>query len=247
VTRLLPFAAIVALVLPAAARGDELPTKLWSEYPLVQEVERSSTPGLGPLLPPADSGTASGRERAPTWAIWGAAMSASLVALLLVTGLVRPAPIGSRSGREQTARRRGPELAPRADESRILAQYAAGPPRRLDPPDERWRSIVMRTGLLRGRYVVLEGEPHDAQRTITTSRSFWSMGGERIRSRRAEDAWDELLDALRSSGWQPDPNWHSDFYVLLLPVEPEPTVSIVPTVGAYGRAADDLDDTRTAR
>jgi hypothetical protein len=35
VSRVLVLATLVALVLPAAARGDELPTKLWAEYPLV--------------------------------------------------------------------------------------------------------------------------------------------------------------------------------------------------------------------
>jgi hypothetical protein len=169
-------------------------------------------------------------------------MSACFVALLLVTGLMRPVPIGSREDREPSAHEGEPAL-PRVEESRILAQYASATPlARLEDEDDSWRSIVVRTGLLRGRYVVLEGEPHDTQRAIATSKSFWSVGGDRIRGRLAEDAWDELVNDLRSSGWEPDPNWHSDFYVLLQPIEPEPTLSIVPTLGAYGRAGDASDD-----
>jgi hypothetical protein len=243
VRRLLALVVVVGFALsvpPAMAQRDVMPKELWSAYPLVQEVERSSTPSLGPLLPTDESGTAPGSESAPNWAIWGAAMSACLVALLLVTGLIRPVSTGPRAGREPSASQRDPALVPRADESRILAQYASAPPHvRLDVQDEEWRSIVMRTGLLRGRYVVLEGEPHDTQRAIATSRSFWSLGGERIRGRLAEDAWDELLNDLRSSGWEPDPDWHSDFYVLLQPVEPEEPASIISTLEAYGGTVED--------
>jgi hypothetical protein len=234
--RLLACAALVVLVLPAAARGDELPTELWSEYPLVQEVERTSTPSLGELLPPSSPDTAPAPEGAPTWAIWGAAMTAVVLALLLVAGHL-PAAAGRLGRRGRSTPWRSSDPVPRP---RVLAQYAPRPPRAL--PDEQgapWRSIVTRTGLLRGRYVVLEGEPHDEQQTIARSKGFWSVGSRRIRSRLAEDAWDDLLNDLRASGWEPDPDWHSDFYVLLQPVEPEPTVSIVPTLDAYGRPEND--------
>jgi hypothetical protein len=241
VRRLFVLAVLVALALPAAARADELPTKLWAEYPLEQEFERSSTPVLGPLLPRDDSAADPGSEPTSTWAIWGAAMSACLVALLMASRLLRPVPNTRERDRETPTRFRQPGLGPRSAESGVMAQYAPlPPPALLDVRDEHWRSIVMRTGLLRGRYVVLEGEPLDDQRAIAASRSFWSIGG--ARTRMAEDAWDDLLNELRTAGWEPDPNWHSDFYVLLQPVAPEPTASIVPTLGAYGRTADDSDD-----
>ena len=52
-------ATSVALVLAAtaSAQAEKPPTELWSEYPLVQEVERSGSPSIGPFLPPVDPGT----------------------------------------------------------------------------------------------------------------------------------------------------------------------------------------------
>jgi hypothetical protein len=235
--RLLALSVLVALalaVLAAPAQGDEMPTELWAEYPLVQDVERASTPNLGPFLPPSDDSTAPGSETTANWAIWGAAMTACLLALLLVTRLVRPAPpVRLGRGSQPVGRPAGS----------TLAQYAPPPSLVLvDAPEAPWRSIVKRTGLLRSQYVVLEGETPDDQHTVATSRSFWHIGGADARERVAEDAWDDLLNELRTSGWEPDPTRRSDFYVLLQPVAPEPAASIVPTLGAYGRAADDSDD-----
>lgn len=250
--RLLAAAVLVALVLPAAAHGDEVPKKLWSEFPLVQEVERSSTPSLspdlspdlspslGPLLPPDESGPAPGGEGGADWAIWGAALAAGLLALLVATRVVRPVSGARRGDREEAVQLRPHNHPVPAPEGSTLAQYAPSPSLILaDAPEAPWRSVVRRTGLLRSRYVVLEGESADDQHAVASSKGFWSIGGADARERSAEDVWDELVNELRASGWEPEPTRRSDFYVLLKPVEPEEPASIVSTLEAYGGTVDD--------
>jgi hypothetical protein len=223
--------AALALMLAtaAAAQGEEMPTELWSEYPLVQDIERSSTPSVGPFLPPTPSGTDPGSGDAPPWGMWALVAAAGMAALLVATRLVRTAP----------AVRPHPQHLPRASSPRALAQYAPSTSLVLaDAPAEPWRSVVRRTGLLRSRYVVLEGQSAGEQEAVTASRSFWNVGGPEMRERVAEDAWDDLMNDLRASGWEPEPTRRSDFYVLLQPVAPW----IVPTLEVYGRSADDSDE-----
>jgi hypothetical protein len=245
VTRFVAFVGVAAtaliLAVPAAAQTEEMPTELWSEFPLMQEVERTSTPSIGPFLPPTDSGTDPVSGDAPPWGMWALVTAAGLFALLVATRLARrPAPAAP--GREAVQLRPHPHDLPRPSSSTAPAQYAPSPSLVLaDASDAPWRSVVRRTGLLRSRYVVLEGESPGEQETIATSKSFWNVGGAELRERTAEDAWDDLVNDLRASGWQPDPRRRSDFYVLLQPVEPEPS-SIVPTLEPYGRAGDDSDD-----
>jgi hypothetical protein len=225
---------------PAGAQGDQMPTKLWSAYPLVQEVERSSTPSLDPILPPDDSGTAPGPEGAPSWGIWGAAMAACLLALLFATRLLRPVPNPRADARGGTAQLRPQAQRTPQPEASTLGQYAPSPSLMLaDAPEAPWRSVVMRTGLLRSRYVVLEGDSPEGQHAVAASRSFWSIRGAGAQERVAEDVWDDLMNDLRASGWEPDPTRRSDFYVLLQPVEPEEPVSIVSTLEAYGGTVEE--------
>jgi hypothetical protein len=234
-------AAALVLATAAAAQGEEMPTELWSEFPLVQDVERSSTPSIGPFLPPTDSGTDPVSGDAPRWGMWALVAAAGLFALLVATRLARTAPATRPRARDDAVRLR-PHHLPRPSTSKTLAQYAPSPSLVLaDAPEEPWRSVVRRTGLLRSRYVVLEGQSPAEQEAIAMSKSFWNVGGAGMRERVAEDAWDDLMNDLRAAGWEPDPTRRSDFYVLLQPVhaEEEEASSIVPTLEAYGRAADD--------
>ena len=234
--------AILALVAAApAAQADEFPTELWSEYPLAPEVEQRGVPELGPFLPPSDPTTIPASDDASPWGVPLLAAALALVALLVATRLTRPAPASGARDRSQPVQLR-PDARPRSSFSPPLAQYAPSPSRVLvDAPEEPRRSIVRRTGLLRSRYVVLERQSPSEQDEVAASRSFWSVGSASLRDRLAEDAWDELMNDLRVSGWEPDPTRRSDFYVLLQPVEPEDAASIVPTIEAYGRAGDSED------
>ena len=234
--------AALALTTAAAAQREGMPTRLWSEFPLVQDVERSSTPTVGPFLPPSPSGTDPGSGDAPPWGLWAVAAAGGMVALLVATRLTRTTPAARRGGREEPVRLR-PQHRPRSPSSRALAQYAPALSLVLeDAPEEPWRSVVRRTGLLRSRFVVLDGQSSGLQQPIAASRSFWNLGGGEMRERLAENAWDDLMNDLRAAGWEPDPVRRSDFYVLLHAVEPEEASSIVPTLEAYGRAADDADE-----
>jgi hypothetical protein len=236
-------ASALLLAAPAAAQDGGMPTELWSEYPLVQTVERTSQPGLGPFLPPTDAVVAPGSEDTPPWGLLALAAAAGVMALLVATRLTRPAP-ASRGGDQGSApvQLRPPPAQPRVSSTSLpLAQYAPSPSLLLvDAPEEPLRSVVRRTGLVRSRFVVLERTSPGAQDAVASSRSFWSVGGASLRERRAEDAWDELMNELRASGWEPDPTRRSDFYVLLQPIETD-VATIVPTIEAYGRAGDSED------
>lgn len=232
-------AAVVALALALAApvaAQDRMPTDLWSEYPLVQPVERTSQPNLGPFLPPTDAEASSVSDDAAPWGLWVLAAAVGVVALLVATRFTRPAS-RPRGGDRAAAVQLRPQARPRtAAASLPLAQYAARPSLVLmDAPEGPRRSVVRRTGLVRSRYVVLESRSASDQHAVAASKSFWSVGGASLRERLAEDAWDELMNDLRVSGWEPDPTRRSDFYVLLQPVGPKET-SIVPTIEAYGRS-----------
>jgi hypothetical protein len=235
-------AAALAFTTSGAAQREEMPTELWSAFPLVQEVERTSTPRVAPFLPPTDSGTAPAADDAPPWGMWTLAAAAGVAMLLVATRLLRPAPARRRRREAPVELRPRPRHLPRPVETRRpLAQYAPSPTLVLaGAPEEPSRSVVRRTGLLRSRYVVLEGRSPGEQETVASSRSFWNVGGGELRERVAEDAWDDLMNDLRAEGWEPDPTRRSDFYVLLNPVPPEGLPSIVSTLDAYG--AGDADD-----
>jgi hypothetical protein len=234
-------ASALLLTAPAAAQDGGMPTELWSEYPLVQTVERTSQPGLGPFLPPTDAVAAPGSEDTPPWGLLALAAAAGVMALLVATRLTRPAP-AVRGGDEQAPVQLRPHAQPRSSSTSLpLAQYAPSPSVVLvDAPEEPMRSVVRRTGLLRSRYVVLERTAPGAQDAVASSRSFWNLGVASLRERLAEDAWDELMNELRASGWEPDATRRSDFYVLLQPIETD-SATIVPTIEAYGRAGDSED------
>ena len=123
-----------------------------------------------------------------------------------------------------------------------LAQYApaAAVAAADDEPVERSsRAVVRRTGLLRSRFVVVADEPDGSVGKVAGSRSFWRVGGEHFRERAAERAWDDLVNDLRGSGWEPDSGRRSDFYVLLRKVERDGDWSILPTIEAYARRRED--------
>lgn len=229
----------LVLVDGAAAQGEELPTELWAEYPLVPDIEPVTTPRVGPFLPPSDAVSDPVSDGAtPVWSVV-ALVAAGLVLALLATRLAGPALTAPRGRRGRPVQLRPPaERGPRPSVSAPLGQYAPSPtPVVADAPPPVWRSVYRRTGLLRSWYVVLEGRSVDDQKPIATSRTFWRVGGTEMRDRGAEEAWDELMNDLRASGWEPEGARRSPFYVVLRPVPPD--ASIVPTIDAYGPAQDD--------
>ena len=243
-------AVALALVLPATGRaqGEEMPTELWSEYPLLRDAERNrGAPSIGPFLPPFDTGAepAAGGEPTP-WAIWIVATALGLLAITAVTRVALPA-VSPRSERAP----RGVLPRPRsrrtwgASESRPLGQYAPSSSVVLYDVDEREsrRSVVRRTGILRARFVVLADAMAGDYEAVSRSRSFWNVGPVASRELSAEDAWDELMNDLRVAGWEPDPTRRSDYYALLRRIEPSES-STDPIVTAYDRVAPYLDDDR---
>jgi hypothetical protein len=93
------------------------------------------------------------------------------------------------------------------------------------------RSVVRSTGFVRSHFVVVEQASSGKRTKLASSRSFWNFGGAVHRERDAEDAWDDLVNDLRLSGWEPDRPGRSDFYVLLRPIDQHS--SIVPSIDAY--------------
>jgi hypothetical protein len=103
VKRLLPLSAallsILLLAAPAGAqKSSDLPTELWSEYPLVQKVERSQSTtasqgrpsAIGPLLPPTASEASPAPGDSTRWGVWLTALALGFVALLLAARTVPP-------------------------------------------------------------------------------------------------------------------------------------------------------------
>jgi hypothetical protein len=87
-------------------------------------------------------------------------------------------------------------------------------------------------------FVVVADEADGHVRELGRSKSFWRVGGEGFREHAAESAWDELVEDLRTSGWEPDSERRSDFYVLLREVEDvRGGASILPTLEAYTHGA----------
>jgi hypothetical protein len=253
------------LAVPAGAQS-ELPTELWSEYPLVQTVEgveRGETKtgsAIGPFLPP-DPEAAPAPGESTRWSLWLVLLGLGALALLFAA---RAAPPVAASGARELGRgaRRlspgtRPRSRPRAGNPKALPlreppprprarvarpQYApplpATVPEPGDEPEPR-RYVVRRTGLLQARFVVVADEPGGEVKQLSGSRSFWRVGAAGARERAAAEAWDELIDALRAEGWEPATQ-RSDYYVLLRRVD-DGSVSILPTIEAYARAPDEND------
>jgi hypothetical protein len=85
-------------VTPAGAQKSELPTELWSEYPLVQKVETTdqkverteTTTAIGPLLPPGDPEAAPAVSESPSWPLWLALLAVGSIALLVAARVTVP-------------------------------------------------------------------------------------------------------------------------------------------------------------
>jgi hypothetical protein len=241
--------ASVALLLAASAsaESEQPPTELWSEYPLVQEVERDGSASVGPFLPPVDPGAgaeAVAGDGTTPLAVWLVAITLGLLAILAITRVtLLAAPSARREQRPHAVRLRpAPRGSWRSPTSRPLAQYAPTDESvpDVESGDEPRRSVVRRTGILRSRFVVVADAMAGDFETVTSSRSFWNVGRDTSRERAAEDAWDALLNDLRAAGWEPDPARRSDYYALLRPIASEQS-SIVPTIEAYHQRPDRPD------
>ena len=244
-------ATSVALLLAAtaSAQSEEPPTELWSEYPLVQKVERNGSASVGPFLPPVDPGA--GAEPVAgggttQWAVLLVAVALGLLAILAVTRVTLSTAPSARRGRPPYAVQSPsvPRRTWRSPTSRPLAQYApadSSVPDVMGGDEPRW-SVVRRTGILRSRFVVVADAMAGDFEAVASSRSFWNVGRDTSRARAAEDAWDELMNNLRAAGWEPDPARRSDYYALLRPIAPEQS-SIVPTIEAYHLRSDSPGDT----
>ena len=240
-------ATFVALLVAATASGQskELPTELWSEYPLVQEVERSGSPSVGPFLPPVDPSTEPIGGGTTPLAVWLVAVALGLLAILAVTRVTVSTAPSTRRGRRPLHAVQSPAVPRRtwrSPRSTPLAQYA---PAESSVPDviggdEPRRSVVRRTGILRSRFVVVADAMAGDFEAVASSRAFWNVGRDTSRERAAEDAWDDLMNDLRTAGWEPDPARRSDYYALLRPITPEQS-SIVPTIEAYHHRPDPDD------
>ena len=230
---------MAGLATPAWAE-DRMPTDLWSEYPLVQEVQRVQSTTIGPLLPPTTADDAAPPGGTTPWSLWLALSAVAAAALLLAVR--RAAPLAAsvarpraRPRRSKPMQLRGPTSRPRAPARRRRAQYAPLPPVAVAEPDierEPRRYVTRRSGFLRSRFVVAADEPGGKVTRLGGSRSFWRVGNSARREHAAEDAWNDLMNDLRAKGWEPSSAQPSDFYILLRPVETEPS-SILPTIEAY--------------
>jgi len=252
----------LALVLPApsVAQRPEPLTKLWSEYPLVPEVDATGSPSIGPFLPPSDPEVAPVSGDSTRWSVWLAAIAAALIAVLVAARTVRPAAVFGGRAHERSERRLRGRLAPRtrarepkpalvprsrrpalrAPVSTPLSQYAPPTFETPDPEDELRRFVIRRTGLVRSRFVVYADEAGGELSVQASSRSFWHLGGAAWRERLAEDAWDDLMNDLRTSGWEQESARRSDFYVSLRRIE-DGSSAVVPTIEAYLYTTEDQE------
>jgi hypothetical protein len=244
------------LVGPAGAQSD-MPTELWSEYPVVQKVQRTQQTeqtSIGPLLPPTNPDAAPVPSETTRWSLWLPVVAVGLLVVLfaartavpVATSGIRTVAGGTRrvrgvATRRPRVRRTRPiqlrEAPPRtrAPARRRGTQYAPLPPVAVAEPDverEARHYVARRTGFLRSRFVVVADEPGGKMTHLRASRSFWRVGGDARREGAADDAWNDLVNDLRATGWEPASAQPSDFYVLLRPVDTSPS-SIVPTLEAY--------------
>ena len=222
-SRLVVLTGIVVLLAAASAgaataQQSDPPMELWSEFPLVHEPERASTPSIGPFLPPTTPETAAGSDPV-NWGLWALVAALGVGAALVAIRVTRTAAAPTVEG--PFALR--PPSEPHVYTPGPLAQYA--PTRAPEPADglveEPPRSIVLRSGLLRARYVVVADEWAGGLEAVGGSKSFWRVGPAGHRERLADDAWDELVNELRLQGWEPNSLRRSEYYVLLQRVEPE--------------------------
>jgi hypothetical protein len=254
-------AAVVVLAGPAGAARSHPPTKLWSQYPLVPRATGNAAVGSSAAAsvatpPAADVEAApSGGAGSTRWALWAAVSALTVLAVLVVARVSqplvaattwrrrhRPASVRDRAKPEPVQLRAHPQpVAEPQARGAPLAQYAPEPrvaERLLEPELPARRSVVRRTGILRSRFVVVADEGDGHVRELGRSKSFWRVGGEGFREHAAGHAWDELVEDLRTSGWEPDSERRSDFYVLLREVEDvRGGASILPTLEAYTHEA----------
>jgi hypothetical protein len=259
VVLLVALAAVVVLADPAGAARSHPPTKLWSQYPLVPRATVNAAVGSSAAAsvatPPAADVQAAppGGAGSTRWALWAAVSALTVLAVLVLarvsqplmaatTRRHRPSSVRERARPERVQLRAHPQpvVEPRA-RGAPLAQYAPEPSvdePLLEPEPPARRSVVRRTGILRSRFVVVADEADGHVRELGRSKSFWRVGGEGFREHAAESAWDELVEDLRTSGWEPDSERRSDFYVLLREVEDvRGGASILPTLEAYTHGA----------
>jgi hypothetical protein len=264
---LLASAALLSILVLAAPVGaqksSDMPTELWSAYPLVQKVERSKSTAesrsIGPLLPPSATETVPVSGDATRWGVWLAVATLGLLAALLTARTIRAVSAADATAREYRARasrapviswppvreqepmqlRPSPQTAPRVPVAEPLPQYAPQPVETPDDVEDEPRRFVMRrTGLLRSRFVVLADEPDRGPKVLASSRSFWRVGRAARREQSAEDAWDDLMNELRQSGWEQESARRSDYYVSLRRVDLA-TSAVLPTIEAYTHASED--------
>jgi hypothetical protein len=246
---------IMVLAAPMGAQtSSDMPTELWSEYPLLPKVETTESRTIGPFLPPSDSETVVVPGDSIRWGVWLAVASVGLVALLLAVQSVRPVLVDRARARRATAifrpparerkpipLRPSPRSALRVPAAKPLPQYA---PRPVDEPDdlddEPRRFVMRRTGLVRSRFVVLADDPGGEPSVLASSRSFWRVGDSAWRERAAEDAWDDLMNELRLSGWEQESARRSDYYVSLRRIDLASS-SVLPTIEAYTYADEDSE------
>jgi hypothetical protein len=252
-----------ALVLAVhAGAQSEMPTRLWSEYPLVQKVEStgaSKTVSSGPFLPPANPDAAPAPEDSTRWSVWLALLALGAVVILYTVRTASPVvasgarALGGRSRRLRAGARAGPrprtrrpkpvqlrEPAERARAPVTRRQYAPLPPMSVPEPDverEPRRFVMRRTGLLRSRFVVVVDELGGGVKRIARSKAFWSVGRH---ERGGAEVWGHLVDELHDAGWEPY-SPRSEYYTLLRRID-EGTSALPPTIEAYSLAADDPDE-----
>ena len=256
--------SILVLAAPAGAQKSDMPTELWSEYPLVPKVESTESRTIGPLLPPSDSETVPAPGDSTRWGVWLAVAMLGLLAVLLTARTLRAVSAADATAREYRARSsRAPVLSwppagerkptqlhpsprstPRVPVAKPVAQYA---PRPVEAPDdlveEPRRFVMRRTGLVRSRFVVLADDPGGGPKVLASSRSFWRVGGAARRELLAEDAWDDLMNELRLSGWEQESARRSDYYVSLRRVDDPVSSSVLPTIEAYTHASEGSEPT----
>jgi len=239
--RLLYLAGLVLIALmlavPAGAKRPPEPTKLWSEFPLVQKTEQAAPLRARPFIPPAGPEPTVASERS-IWRPWMLLAAVGAIALLFAARSARPAAAAGghavdRGARALAARARGLRVRvpvarpagrvgarPRVRPS--LRRHKPGPGVQYAPltvvaepePQQSTPYITRRSGLVRSRYVVMT-EKSDGERELRRSKAFWQVGREAWQRRTADDAWDELANDLRADGWEVDVTGRYEYFVPL--------------------------------
>ena len=221
----------LAVAGPVRAQNGDLPTELWSEYPLEPKVEQVAPSPVGPFLPPG-GGESPLTDQSSYSSYWLPLLAVVAIALLVATRFARPLAatgahvldgrVGALRGRTRRlrtrptgrARSRSPTRSPgRTRSSRLPVQYAptSVAPDEVEAP-QPVPYITRRSGLVRSRYLVVTD---DSGRALRRSRAFWRIGGAVAQRRRAEAAWDDLANDLRADGWELDTAGRYEYYVPL--------------------------------